>query len=679
MEYFNNTLCVEGGWLYHEGGIMSKSCYDQLISRGKVKVVRRACLGTPALIAYDSIPDRFKAIVVEKCGDPYKTTKHDQFESLIDNDNEAFTYFSEYQKPDGSYLEPRKIAEYCTNASILNACRHLVTNRAPRNKSLGGKTTKMWEKMSVIINELDKTRFKHSLPSNWKALQRKYKTYAKEGYYSLIHKNEGNTNSLKVNDDKKTALLRELFNDHRNLDDTQVLMLFNMVAEPMGWPKIAEKTIANWRKKLTLDTYAGRHGVTSHRNNIAMQVKRTAPTAPLYFWTLDGWDAELLYQKQTRDNKGRTTITYHNRPTIVVVLDPCTKYPVGYAIGTHETPELIQAAVLDALNHVKDLFGGRYKPHQLQSDNYAKGTLKYMYENVSGTYTPARVKNAKAKVVEPYFAYLNKTYCHLMPNWSGYGITADKNKQPNADYLNTIRHSFPDEQTCFDQLARIIETERAAKREQYIAAWHSMPAEDRLTLTDEMFLLLFGKTTGFTNKLQGAGLLPTIEGRDYSFDCFDPQFRNYGYVDWIVKYDPTDLTKVLAVNADKKGGKITELSTLRFMLTQKYEQPMALKERKEGDAKALAEVNAFNKNLEGAIINRRAISSNTVTELFGSNPQLNNTLAKLVLVDSRGQHKDNRNALREAPEPEPVKQQLPDITGDEEVIDDPLEFIRKNF
>ena len=65
--------------------------------------------------------------------------------------------------------------------------------------------------------------------------------------------------------------------------------------------------------------------------------------------------------------------TYHNRKTIVVVLDACGKYPIGYAVGDHESPALIREALRNAIRHARELFGARYKPLQLQSDNYQKG------------------------------------------------------------------------------------------------------------------------------------------------------------------------------------------------------------------------------------------------------------------------------------------------------------------
>ncbi|HHT9079692.1 TPA: hypothetical protein ACT5CJ_002484, partial [Flavobacterium psychrophilum] len=70
------------------------------------------------------------------------------------------------------------------------------------------------------------------------------------------------------------------------------------------------------------------------------------------------------------------------------------KYPIGYAIGSHESPELIKEAMRNAINHTAELFGQRFNPRQLQSDNYQSKTLTPVYEACTKYYTPAKVKNA---------------------------------------------------------------------------------------------------------------------------------------------------------------------------------------------------------------------------------------------------------------------------------------------
>src|SRR5690606_26207773 len=98
---------------------------------------------------------------------------------------------------------------------------------------------------------------------------------------------------------------------------------------------------------------------------------------------LDGWDVELLYQDTKTDKKGNSVTTYHNRLTVVAVLDPVNNYPIGYAIGTHETPALIKSAVQNAIQHSKALFGEYYMPYQLQSDRYSIKSLTPLYNALS--------------------------------------------------------------------------------------------------------------------------------------------------------------------------------------------------------------------------------------------------------------------------------------------------------
>jgi hypothetical protein len=171
-------------------------------------------------------------------------------------------------------------------------------------------------------------------------------------------------------------------------------------------------------------------------------------------------------------------------------------------------------------------------------------------------------------------------------------------------------------------------------------------AEHKSEMTHEMYLRYLGQTTSYTNRLQGQGLTPTINGQTLCFDSFDTNFRKLSHLDWAVKYDPADLSKVLVTNANSKNGKLTEIvGTYEFVLEQKHIQPMALAERTEGDALKLAEVKNYNNNVMQYITGERQQNAEILEELF-QRPQLQDTLAKLILVDSRGQHKDRKSDNR---------------------------------
>lgn len=636
-QFYQNTLTLPATALYEDLEIISESNYKQLCSRGLLKrVVTARGLGNIARIDFDSIPDRFKVQIVKKLGYPPKKNTQNLILNHYNDDYEAQDFYANYLLDDYRTLPAATQQEYTINAQMLQAIDYYIKEMVTFRKSRGGKSalTKIWEDAALASEDV-KAQIGHTLPKSVRRLKEKLDEFKKEGYSALISENFGNKKAAKVKDSQQEATLRQLLRDHRNLDNEQICKIYNTVASIQNWAELAPTTIGNYRTKWNLLTIAGTKGVKAFDNNVAMQVKRVAPSVPMVYWTVDGWDAELLYQKTEKGLKGQTVTTYHNRLAIVVVLDPFSKYPVGYAIGTHETPELIQSALRNAIRHTEELFGYKHKVLQIQSDNYAKKKMMPIYEVMSKHFTPARVGNAKGKVIEPWFKYLNKNYCQYAPNWSGEGVKS-KN-QPNDEYLNKIRHTFPDEEGCRMQLMRMIETDREKLKDQYIKAYEEMPAEAKKAFTQQEYLQHFGETTGFTNRLAHNGLNIAINGKKLEYDSFDVNFRMHAHLDWIIKFDSNNLSEVLAFNEEKN---------ISFMLTQKYLQPMALYDRKEGDAEELAKIGQFNKATKEMIIDSVVEDTSTVNQMFIQNPELNNTLAKMLLVDSKGQHKDQRNAKR---------------------------------
>lgn len=634
MEYYNNTLCIEARWMI-DNGVMTEAQYGHATKRKQLVVERAGCRGTPALVAYESMPERFKQAVIEIIGgSPYDKVKVSQIEIRIEPMAQISTFFEEeYKLADGRRIPKATRLEYYTNAIILEAIHKMIVDKKMRQKSKGSRVRVKWDEISEGVQNLDASKYPHTLPSNPRRLNDRYKRYRKEGPVSLIHKNFTNNHAAKVDDDIKESYLTELLAAPNNLDNAQVARMYNMIAGNMGWKNITSSAVANWREKLDTTIFAGRQGSVGFSNKVAMQAKRKAPSQPMLYWTMDGWDAELMYQK-TEDGK----TSYHHRPTIVVVLDTCLNYPIGYAIGTHETPELIKAALRNAANHTAQLFGTMHRVHQIQMDRYAIKKMTPVYETMGDKVTPARAKNAKAKVIEPYFNRLNKKWCQLLPNWSGFGITTNRERQPNTEYLNKYKTSFPDFEGVCQQLDMIMAREREEKIERYMELWNAMDDSMKIELTAESYLLQFGETTGFTNLMQGSGLHPTLLGQKRTYDCFDISFRDHSATKWKVLYDPDNLERVLAVNEDE---------SLRYMMEEKYVQPMALVEREEGDAEQLARIGNFNKSLIEEVTERRALSGSIVRQhMEETNAIEDGTLKRLLITDSRGQHKNVKSKAR---------------------------------
>ena len=171
---------------------------------------------------------------------------------------------------------------------------------------------------------------------------------------------------------------------------------------------------------------------------------------------------------------------------------------------------------------------------------------------------------------------MNRDFCQLQANWSGFGITADTANQPNLEIINYNRSLVPDEATVIGQIEAMIETERAKKIDDYREAWNHMEEARKIPFGTEEYLLLMGETTGRTNKLTGSGLYIEFMGKRLCFDSFDLSLRNYYNEDWIVRFDPDDMSQVLISNAKRlKSGRVEkETGTLRYLLQQEIKVPM---------------------------------------------------------------------------------------------------------
>lgn len=456
MEYYANTLCISHAEL--TAGIMTESNIKLLRHRGKLHQVRRGCYDTPALFAVDSLPLKYRTEVYRRYPDLQEQAESKPFMDTIIPDGEAIQFYETYTLADGRNLKPEVQAMYANNCAIMNAFRRVIeTANSHRLRQSKPKLNKaeFWKKAAAALPRLA-DRFPHNLPESERRLQRKFNEYLREGYECFISKKFLNKNGAKVDSDEKEGLLVMLLSHHNNLDNAQIAKMYNAVAQAKGWETITASAVGVWREKTDLITAAGRLGVSNFRNHKTMQVKRNRPTAPFLMWSLDGWLVELLYQETKTDSKGRSVTTYHNRLVVEVVLDPCINYPIGFAIGTHETPELIAAALRDAAKHSEELFGTMLRANQIQCDHYAIKAMTPLYNVMGDKLTSARVKNAKTKPVEPYFKELNKKYCQMFNNWSGFGVTRDPKRQPNAEALNKMRHSFPDEVGVREQITRII-------------------------------------------------------------------------------------------------------------------------------------------------------------------------------------------------------------------------------
>lgn len=679
-------------------------------NRKQLLILRRSTPGSSALVDFETMRPDIKQKYIQVYGDPRAAiaakTQKSALETAIVYGNAAYEYFSvKYRYDNDRKLPPEKVDEYTLNVRIMDALLKLRDTRKQWAFGGGNIRINIWERLCQLSNDLlplkdpnGRAIFPHKLPQNWKSLKRKCEQYEQaravseeEGFRSVIHKAYGNKHAVKVLNNEQQAVMHKLISHHNNLNSVQIMNEYNKVADLMSWePVNSPTTVDNYRKKMDLTTMPGCKGVATLRNTRMKQIHRSAPEQALTYWTLDGWTVELLYQKKikTKEKDGKLYMktTYTNRKTAVIVLDACKKYPIGYAIGDHESPALIREALRNAVNHTRELFGTRYKPLQLQSDNYQKKVMVPFYQAMTKYYTPAALGNAKSKIIEPYFLSLNRDFCQLQANWSGFGITADTANQPNLEIINYNRNLVPDEATVIGQIEAMIETERAKKIDDYWEAWNHTEEARKIPFGTEEYLLLMGETTGRTNKLTGSGLYIEFMGKRLCFDSFDLSLRNYYNEDWIVRFDPDDMSQVLISNAKRlKSGRVEkETGTLRYLLQQEIKVPMALADQKPEHFEYRARVDVFNRELTAHVQEKGHDVDQHIGHLYQQVPGLlgNSLLDIHLITDSRGQHKDERSKARDNTavdvEYEDVTEHVsrPDtLTGDDEDYDyNPLDM-----
>lgn len=638
MEVVNGKICISYAEL--TGRIITTSNLKALVRKGQVEQAQKGGNGRAALYEVDSFPLKWRTEIYKRYPDLQEQADSKEFLDTIQPDGKALDYYQGYTLADGRNLPDDKVLEYANNCAVMNAFRRCIEDCQSKRNRAGKKRPPLGEFWRKAANSLEylADRFPNSLPRSARRLQMKFSEYLEQGYDCFISGKFLNGNAGKVVDEFQRSYMSALVCHPNNLPDTKIAGLYNAMAEQQEWEPITAATVGVWREKLGAVVTAGRLGVSNFRNHVTMQVKRRRPSTPYLMWSLDGWTVELLYQSTKTDKKGHSVTTYTNRLTMVVVLDVFNDYPIGYAVGSHECPELIKAALRNAAIHSRELMGEMLRAYQIQSDRYAIKTMHDLYAVMGGKVTPAQAHNAKAKPVEPYFNYLNTTYCLLCNNWSGFGITSNPKRQPNSDALNRKRHSFPDEAGVRAQIDEMMRLERKLKCEAYLQGAAKLKDEHRLPLSRETYLLNYGAETGFKNVLEGCGLRPTILGVKRDYDCFDLTFRDHASERWTVKYDPDDLSQVLAVNAD---------GSRRYMLEEKYVQPMALADRQPGDAEQLARIREYNKQLETAKAQQMAIDLERTEQLIHGTPALRGSVEdRLLLTDSRGQHKNNRSLKR---------------------------------
>jgi len=544
------------------------------------------------LVHFDNLKDKYKQLVQNKYGNPYKYVASTIIKQhLISNETDLHV-LQNYRTAEGSALPANKIEQYTEACKFL----FLLSQTKPKDaKLLGFDSMRSFNDGVIALISADGV----ALPKSYQKLKSKIAEYVEKGAHCVITNKIGNKNSAKVNDDA-AKVLRQLYGRPNNFSFTVVANDYNKIATEMGWPCISLSTVKSILSKgqTQKQLVAQRNGVGQHRDKFDLVIRRDRPSAPLLFLSIDGKSPyELYYQDRIVNKKGHEAQVYWKRKTVIVVIDAFNNYPLGYHICDEENIENIKLAMKAAVDHTFEITGEYFLPWQVQSDRFAYKEMSKFYAQVANYVTPAQAKNARSKPIESYFRTHDVKYVQPNFNWSGPGITALKKHQANGDWLDKNKKSFPDEAGVISQIHSNFARERAEKQAEWLTAFNAQNAQDKRITTRERYLEVFGKTTGYTNRLTNRGVVATINGEERNYMLLDQSFYNTIGTEYTILFDENDLSSVLVVSQDEK---------LKFVLPEAGVQPMALKDRKEGDAEKLNKLLDFKKETHTNIIDDNA-------------------------------------------------------------------------
>jgi len=321
-------MCVQGGWLYNEGNILSKYNYDALKKRGFINVIRRGCKGTPALVEFDTMKMWIKERILEMYGNPHKLVKQNLFVDKILPDAQASNFYRDYLLSDGRNLPSKIQREYIANVQVLNTIQSILNTIQSKRKSLGGSTKGIWGNINKAVNNLDTNRYPHTLPTNERRLKQKYNSYLKNGLTDLIHKGYSNDNSRKVTIQIESLIISlyclpnkpysssvhdmylQFLGGEIEVFDIKTGELFNREEfYTNGSPvTISEATVWNYVKdpRNELIIKKSRNGAYDFNHKVRPHVHRTAPNYSMSKITLD--DRDIMH---TRLHDGSKVMAYY--------------------------------------------------------------------------------------------------------------------------------------------------------------------------------------------------------------------------------------------------------------------------------------------------------------------------------------------------------------------------------
>ena len=414
--------------------IMDVETYKNYKRYKKLVVVRRGGgAKNPALISYESLPDRIKTLLQMKYPDMEERQRRERnpaynlFREAYSKDYEALSYYHRILREMNKSLSDKRIdelaTEYCINASVIQAVIKIRQDNKLYCKVRGSRG-RSWADMAEVI-KFYQSEYGHTLgasPTRFASWVRKYE---QEGYPVLISKKFGNTNTVKMNVMTERLLMELAYDPHRPYNKTVwewyckflrgEVEHYNSVTgeayDPADYPDLSEKTVGDiLKKKLNKSALSKQHD-SRHDYQTTMRAhhKRIKPKFSLSMVSMDDKDfgVKIRWQKLVRRQvRGRQEERYEWVETALkayICYDVASEAIIGYCFSGEKNRDIFEGCVKSMYRNL--LNWGLGQPYEAQVENHLVSLYKESMMQ-SGHLFPrvtfAGAENSQEKYAERY-------------------------------------------------------------------------------------------------------------------------------------------------------------------------------------------------------------------------------------------------------------------------------------
>jgi hypothetical protein len=548
FEFQQNTLCVASSWLYSTG-IMSEGNYKWLCSSGKIKKVAIGGNGRKALVAYESIPDRFKKLIRAKVGDPYASVKNIVFGDYMNWDTDAENYFRDYILDNGAHLPEEKQKEYTHQAIMFNAVVHISTNVVVQ-KRFGGKK-QMWDRMLEAIGNLPET-WMHTRYKNVLSFKRAVKKYQDEGYGSIVSGKWLNSNPSKIVDEVADFILAQYCLPIK-YTISEVFRIYESVRESKGWKSLSERSIGSWldkpeQKRIWMLARDGKDEYMKHFGHTV--TRNRTQWFPNAWWAIDGTKLDLVhYANNARKMAAELKIN--------IVFDVYSEMIIGWDIALSENHASHFRAIKMAVSN------SGCRPYLFTYDKQSGHTsskMQDLYDKLpakGGTHYSHKA-GRKSSPAEQIFNRLQQQVISKLWFSDKQGIKVKKTtNQPNTDFILEYKEALPTVDQFNSIFTALVNKWNSGKQEGWAMTrteMYNQETEHReeINILDQLSMFWIDETKA--KKYYAHGMPLTVEGQDYLYEVYDQdnqvdlEFRRkYVGENLIVRYDPERLDEFVGL------------------------------------------------------------------------------------------------------------------------------------